>query len=201
MKKYMIFCLFAGFFLIQSQAGAQEIKIGIKGGANFASIESDLPEADDIISYHGGLFSRFSLADAIGLQVEALYSQQGADGIDLTYIQVPALFRLNLFTDKLGLYLGPQFSYLLEAEADYVERYPTLDESDIYKDLEFSAVGGLEVDVVGGLIIGGRYIYSLDNIDEEVTIDPSLSPGGISISPNFGGQKNEVFQLYLGYAF
>lgn len=209
MKKVFSTIFILSLIFITSDLSAQKFKFGIKGGANYSSLTGDdVKNQDAIVSYHGGLFTRFTFSK-IGVQAEALYSTQGADfkgnNVDLTYIHVPILLRGNFIAGKLGIYLGPQFGYLINAE--YGTKLPGVDAKDRYKDLDISAVVGAEFDIVAGLLVGARYYQSLSTIGEDFetttnTVNPIDGSQISTVVKTSGGDvKNQVFQLYLGYAF
>jgi len=208
MKKLLPFLLSLALIAIFSDSKAQEFKKGLKAGANFATLSGDdVGSPDNIISYHAGFFTRFTFTK-IGIQAEALFSSQGAeydgDKSTLTYLHVPVLGRINFVAGKLGIYLGPQFGYLLSAKNDF-DLPEGVDDKDLYTDLDVSGVVGAELDVAAGLIVGARYYQSLSSISEGYEYDETTVINGVSntssVSVSAGDVKNSVFQVYVGYAF
>lgn len=203
MKKLLSFAITIALCGIFNQGNAQELKFGIKGGANYSTLSGDdVKKQDNIVSYHGGLFTRFTFTK-IGVQAEALFSSQGADfngdRVDLSYIHVPILGRLNFIAGKLGIYLGPQFGYLISAKDDF--NTPGVDAKDRYKDLDISGVFGAEFDIAAGLLVGARYYQSLSSIGEDYEFDTTVLGTTTTTKVDGGDVKNSVFQIYLGYAF
>lgn len=209
MKKLSGLLIVSALLFLSQKIEAQEINFGIKGGANYATFSGDdISNQDAIISYHGGLFTRFTFTK-VGAQAELLFSSQGAEvgGNDatLSYLHVPLLGRLNFAAGKLGIYLGPQFGYLLNVD-DGVD-VPGVDAKDRYNDVEISAVIGAELDVAAGILVGARYYQGLNSIASDyeftrTTVNP-VTGGQITstVSQDGGDVKNQVVQIYLGYKF
>lgn len=208
MKKLLTISLAFALAGIFSNTQAQEFKKGIKAGANFATLSGDdVSDQSNIISYHGGLFARFTFTK-LGVQAEALFSSQGTDfdgdNVTLNYLHVPVLGRLNFIAGKLGIYLGPQFGYLLSANTDF-DLPEGVDDKDLYSDLDISGVFGAEMDVAAGLIVGARYYHSLSSIGEDVEFEQTVVSGNTTatstVTQEGGDVRNSVFQVYVGYAF
>lgn len=179
---------------------------GVKGGVNFATLNGDdFDSPDSRTSFHVGLVAEFPLAEIFSLQVEALYSGQGAkrnyaeltgnplnpvaEGeveFQLDYINVPVLAKVYLFKG-FSLEAGPQFSFLLNDEIDF---QPNDDDGDFPSPIrqsantfEFGVAGGLTFQTEMGLFAYGRY-----------------NQGITDIADDFDAQ-NSVFQLGIGYKF
>jgi len=126
----------AAIGLTQAQA---QLSFGVKAGANFSTISkidlssigpggkalSGLFESKYMPGYHVGLYTRYNLTPAMGVQAELLYSMMGykitspliADAsvkTQLHYLTLPVLFRYTL--PNIGLYaeLGPQAGFFLK---------------------------------------------------------------------------------------
>ncbi len=176
MKKVLFFAI---IFVGLSTAGFAQLKGGIKGGLNFASVDSDV-DTDGKTGYHFGLYAQAGLA-GIFIQPEILFSAKGAEDVDLSYVEVPILLRKN-FAKVLNIHAGPQFGFLLDAEADTGSG--TVDIKDDLKSMDLSAVVGAGVSLPGGLNGGLRYVLGLSDIND------------------FDGapeSKNRTFQIYIGY--
>ena len=66
--------------LIMSNASAQKINVGIKGGFNQYNIHNDNgAEYDAKSGFHLGLLGHIHLAKQLALQPELIYSAQGAE--------------------------------------------------------------------------------------------------------------------------
>jgi len=130
----LLMCAAIGLTHAQAQ-----LSFGVKAGANFSTISkidlssigpggqalSGLFESKYLPGYHVGLYTRYNLSPAMGVQAELLYSMMGykittplvADAsvkTQLHYLTVPVLFRYTL--PNIGLYaeLGPQAGFFLK---------------------------------------------------------------------------------------
>jgi hypothetical protein len=179
MKKILLLAAFvAGGFGMQ----AQGIDLGLKAGANFASING-ADNADNITSWHAGAALELNFVPVFSLQVEGLYSSQGAevDGEDfkLDYMSVPVMAKYYILPDRLSLMAGPQFSFLVNDDN------PWESAGDAYENesVDIAAAGGVELKIIKGLFAQARYTIGFNDVNN-----------------SFEG-KNAVFQLSLGYYF
>ena len=126
----------AAIGLTQAQA---QLSFGVKAGANFSTISkidfssigpggqalSGLFESKYLPGYHVGLYTRYNLTPAMGVQAELLYSMMGykitsplvADAsikTQLHYLTLPVLFRYTMPSSGFYAELGPQFGYFLK---------------------------------------------------------------------------------------
>ncbi|HNP17257.1 MAG TPA: porin family protein [Fulvivirga sp.] len=177
MKKILLFTMiFVGAYSFSSA----QVSGGIKGGVNFANVDSD-GNTDGTTGYHAGVFLNIGFA-GISLQPEVLYSLKGYKDVDLTYVEIPILLKKN-FAKVVNIHLGPQFGFLTKAEADFGGG--SQDIKDQLKGSDLSVVLGAGVDLPMGLSGGLRYVLGLSDIDD---------------SPVGGGSvKNRTFQVYVGY--
>lgn len=180
MKKIAAIVLF-GFLAMGMNA--QGLDLGIKAGVNFASI-SDATEASNRTGFVAGFFTALKFSEKVGLQVDLLYSQQGADldvgAFDLDYINIPALLKYY-FTDRLNIQLGPQFGFLINDETRTL-----VDEviQDVQvNNFDLDGVVGLGYDFLLGIRAEARYQFGFSDVLNE------------------GDGRNQVFTLMLGYSF
>lgn len=176
---------------VATAASAQEIRFGVKAGANYSSVTAD--ETDGIeskIGLQAGLLANFALSDLISIQPEVLYSQKGLqseadsdDKLKLNYIDVPLLVKVNAG----GLFFegGPQVGFL--AGAKITDGNEDRDIKDLYNTVDFGYVAGLGYQLESGPMIGLRYNGGISNINEG-----DANPNKI---------RNSVFQLYAGFLF
>jgi hypothetical protein len=184
-----------------SNKDSMAVSFGVKGGVNFATLDGgDIDSPDSRTSFHVGAFAEIPVADIFSVQVEALYSGQGAeydfrgtDGdkaeLQLDYINVPVLAKLYL-VKGLSIEVGPQFSFLVNDEFDY---NPNSDGGDIdlednaaapdFKTFQVGAAGGLTFQTESGLFATARYVRDLTDIAKDANI------------------QNSVFQLGVGFKF
>jgi len=208
MKLFKLLSVSALLFGAVTVATAQEdasnkdsmaVSFGVKGGVNFATLDGgDIDSPDSRTSFHVGVFAEIPVADIFSVQVEALYSGQGAeydfrgsDGdkaeLQLDYINVPVLAKFYI-VKGLSIEVGPQFSFLVNDEFDL---NPNSDNGDIdlddrgpdFKTFQVGAAGGLTFQTESGLFATARYVRDLTDIAKDANI------------------QNSVFQLGVGYKF
>lgn len=219
MKLFKLFSAGALMLGAVSVASAQDeatnknsmnMSFGVKAGFNFATIDGDnIESANARTSFHAGAFVEFPIADIFSIQVEALYSGQGAEyspnspllgengeilaeagnyntELQLDYINVPLLAKFYIF-EGFSVEAGPQFSFLLNDEFD---SKPTDGGGDLpspfrktANTFEFGMAGGVSFQTNMGLFATARYIRGLSDIADEVDLN------------------NAVFQVGLGYKF
>ena len=174
---------------------------GVKAGLNLADQKytSDGVTVDSKVrpGFHGGLFFTAMINEKFGFQPELLYSMQGCkldyssfaydSETAFNYLAIPLLARYNI-TDRISVHAGPQVGFLLSADFEIFDgtQVIEIDVQEEYKTMEISGAIGAEVDIVGGLGGGVRYVFGLNNINKEGIDDP-------------GKTKNSVFQIYLKY--
>jgi opacity protein-like surface antigen len=160
---------------------AQMFKFGLKGGANFSSLEGDNIESSKYTSFHVGGLVEISLLENLSVQPELLYSSQGAkfdeaavEDINYNYITVPVMAKFYLVSKKFSLEAGPQFSFLINQNV-----------SDQFKaeSFDFAVAGGLGYNITEHFFVQGRYVLGLTQANKEAEV------------------TNRVIQLSLGYIF
>lgn len=186
-KKHIITAI---ILVMTVTAQAQLVRIGIKGGLNYANqdgtditiTQGNYNKSDAITSYHAGLVAEIKLLDKLSLQPELLYSTQGATyknaveefKNELGYISIPLLAKIYL-TESISLELGPQASFLLSEKNKF-----DYQKSETF---EFSAVGGLGLNLTKNLFIQARYGLGLTEASKDAKT------------------KNSVVQLSAGILF
>jgi len=180
-----------------SNAQSMAVSYGIKGGVNLATINGDIDSPDSRTSFHAGVFAEFPIEHIFSIQVEALYSGQGAqfdfrgsDGdkaeLQLDYINVPVLAKFYLFKG-FSIEAGPQFSFLVNDEIDFNPNSNDGDQPsplrDELKTFEFGVAGGVTFQTDMGLFATARYNQGITDIADDLNI------------------QNSVFQLGVGYKF
>lgn len=176
MKKIFVIAFFACFTAVN----AQGIDFGFKAGANFASING-ADNADNITSWHAGAALELNFVPTFSVQVEGLYSSQGAKVEDedfrLDYISVPVMAKFYLLEDRLSLMAGPQFSFLVNDDNPFASAGDAYDNNSF----DIAAAGGLELKIIKGLFAQARYTIGFNDVND-----------------TFDG-KNAVFQVSVGY--
>lgn len=169
------------------------LKLGVKGGLNIASlkIEEDEPK-DARLGMNAGLLAHIHLTPGLSVQPEIMYSGQGMEDRitgttntwKMDYINVPVQLQYN-FNNGFRLQTGPQLGFLLNADIENQNGSHLDITRDIKKtDVSWTLGGGYLSN--SGLGIDARYNYGLTNINE---FDPS------------NPISHRVFQLGLFYMF
>lgn len=175
-------------------------RFGAKAGVNINKINGQSYSSGFTYNFQVGGFAQFNLTDRIGLQPEVSFVQSSAefsqeaneiyddlfrDGsqkkAQLNYLEVPVLLNINLGTSKrVKLQVGPAYGGLLKQTIDSLKS-----NRDIYKNAEWSAIGGLWIQLPL-LNIGARYKAGLTNIN---AID------------NRQSWRNQSIQVFVGLTF
>ncbi|PHS64118.1 MAG: hypothetical protein COB12_08255 [Flavobacterium sp.] len=171
--------------LLSATTFAQGIDVGIKAGANFAT----LTDVSDVSTRTGlvlGAFATIKFNDKMAIQGDLLYSQQGAKGdnglsdLELDYIIFPVVFKYYI-VKRLNIQAGPQFGNVIS-------------DNDLgdFQSFDVSGVVGIGIDLPLNLRITARYNFGLTDISfvnfyNDVTINTSA--------------RNSVFSLTAGFSF
>lgn len=180
--------------LLAAPASAQT-QFLVKGGLNTAFFSGeDADGLDPRLGVVAGAGLRFQATPSLGVQAEALYSQEGAveaDGsgtYELDYLDVPILLRAALPAGRLntfGVYAGPQLGIPLRAA--FVPEIGPEEEEQAATDvaLAFGADFGS-----GPFAVDARYVVGLvDAFDDEID--------GVPVTPL--ALRNQGLQLSLVY--
>jgi hypothetical protein len=176
--------LIAFIFLAAAASFAQGIDLGIKAGANFATL-TDVPNISPRTGLVIGAFATLKFTDKMALQGDLLYSQQGADNsglkdLQLDYIIFPIVFKYYI-VKRLNIQAGPQFGNVI------TDNY-----NANFQSFDVSGVVGIGLDLPFNLRVTGRYNFGLNNI------------GFVDLFSNSGittDAKNSVFSITAGFSF
>ena len=162
--------------------------VGIKAGTNISRLDfnSTRFESENTLDIHVGALGDLKLYRSLHLQVEALYSREGAKDQTLTYFNLPVLLKWYYLSD-FQLHLGPQFGFLLSAQEN---------EED-FKSQALSGVFGTGYESPGGILFDVRYSVGLSGI----LVDDFLIPSGSGYTISGIDAWSQNFQLSLGYKF
>ena len=224
MKKILF--IVAALFIVNS-VFSQDVKFGVKVGANAASlsgietsymsINMKMFEPDGMsIGYHGGLFANIGFGKLLGFQPEVLFSMQGGKhkasalfgefddelgnakmSYKLGYISVPLLLEVKPVAN-LGILVGPQFGYNVTRSA--TAEYDGEKETISGKDFDEDFMELQKFDV--GVAMGLQYSIT-DNLHIGARYYLGLMYGidesedGATVK----GFKNGVIQVSLGFSF
>lgn len=171
MKKFFLFLLSAA---VVSAATAQNVAIGIKGGANLTKIDGMKFKEGFNTSYQAGGFLEVDFTDKFGLQTEVLFSQSKvrqdtslsqvihfnhANDIKLDYLAIPVLLRYHV-SKLVTLHIGPQFGILINKNDNLLTNG-----QQAFKNGDFSLLGGVQLNL-SSFRIYGRYNIGLSNISD-----------------------------------
>ncbi len=190
-----------GAALLAAPAQSQTT-VGLRGGLNTAFwMGDDADGTDPRLGAVGGPFVRFDATPNLALQVEALYSQEGAketlvgeEGTyKLDYIDIPILARVALpisrFADA-GIYAGPSIGIPIRSEFEYDDGV-TVEESaktDLGVTLGadyWSGPFGVDLRYTAGLTkalndeIAGELVEPLDVRNQAFTVTVGYRFGGM----------------------
>lgn len=145
--------------LTPSTARAQ----GLKGGPIFSSFDAAQEDFGNNTGFEGGLFFGGNRRGAVGIQGEVLYAKKGSEDVDLHYLEIPLLLRINIGSHSLNGFSvygigGPFADIQIKATGPNGEKL-----SDFFErgDVGFLAGGGLEIT---RFIVEARYNWGLRGI-------------------------------------
>ncbi|MFP5437368.1 MAG: porin family protein [Bacteroidia bacterium] len=168
-----------------TKVNAQKIKLGVKGGLNFASVSGDNTKGIDVVTaFNFGVLSEIPIFEKFSFQPELMYSGQGYsfndDTIALSYLNISLMGKYYL-VKGLSVEAGPQIGFLLSAKNEKT------DVKDSFKTFDFGVNLGLGYKLNNGLNFGARYNVGLTDIND--------------VHNSSGKNKNAVLQLSVGYFF
>ncbi|CAH8294318.1 opacity protein-like surface antigen [Mariniflexile fucanivorans] len=170
MKKLLLSAAIAVFAM--SNINAQEVKFGVKAGADFASIRVDY-DGDNISTsetgFYLGAFAEIKISESFIFQPEVLYVSVE----DLDQIAIPLMAKIPV-SDKFNVLAGPALGILLDTAEDM-------------KSLNFGLEAGVAYDVSENFLLEARYNLGLANLQED-------APSGYSA-------KLSGFFVGVGYKF
>ncbi|MBL7872628.1 MAG: PorT family protein [Cyclobacteriaceae bacterium] len=196
MKK--IFCavlVMLGLGLAQQSVAQVQFALGIKGGPNFANLDTKSSPGENYknrTGFHAGAFALFKFAK-IGIQPELLFSKQGSNfqfnsgsgEANFDYINVPIILKLYTVAG-INIQAGPQFGFLSGGQLKQTIQGTTTTQAakDFYKGSDLSLALGLGWDLPFGLTLDARYNLGLSKIND---------------GSNNNDAKNQVFQVSAGF--
>jgi Outer membrane protein beta-barrel domain len=198
------------FLLIVNAAMAQKkalsmdrenfFRYGAKAGVNANKISGSAYSEGFNYNFQAGAFVQFNLTKRIGIQPEVNFVQTQSEFSDdpsdiyndifldgsqkkatLNYLEVPVFLNVNIGPSKrVKLQLGPAYGGLLKQTVDSLKN-----NGDLYKNAEWSAIGGLWIQLP--LVnFGARYKIGLTDIN---AIDDRQT------------WKNQAIQVFVGVTF
>ncbi|NER09795.1 Outer membrane protein beta-barrel domain-containing protein [Muriicola jejuensis] len=183
MKKVLILLLSLSVYAMN--VNAQDITFGIKAGANFSNLKTTFfgqglsPDGATSL-YIGGLVD-IGISENVHIQPELLYSIEGAKNSEISFVNVPLMFKYYLI-EGFNIQAGPQLGILVDAEGGTVA-------TDRLKGINFGLNFGAAFEIVGGFFADARYNLGIANIAD---YDPEFTDSKL---------RTKGFQLGVGYRF
>lgn len=199
----LLFLLIAYSFMASAQG---KLKFDIHTGGTLSYLHGantgKSANTDVKLGFSGGIGLELLLKKTLFVQTELNYQNlggrrdktlliplQGYEKYTFQYINVPLLLKLKIAQSGLGIYLGPQYGYLLNSSlktsAGYYEETDRLRKSDVSGIIGFEYfIPIFETKQIG---LSGRYQSSLIHIDNFNSNDLYI--------------KNRAFTFAIGYRF
>ena len=170
------YCFLLSFSLLWNFATAQDIKLGLKGGANLYDATGTAFKDGFNFGYQVGVFLELMATKKYGIQPEVLFSEStlrpgsnfsslydditvtGLTKIKLQYLNIPVLFNYKPIP-FLTLQLGPQFGILMSQTQSFKDNA-----IDAFKKGDLSVVGGAQLNILKFRIYG-RYAVGTKNLN------------------------------------
>jgi len=183
MKKLFFFS--AVVLLMSITAKSQSITFGVKGGANFSNLKVDTDAGggspDGATSLYVGGLVDLGISEKFHIQPELLYSIEGADDLDISFINLPIMGKYYV-TESLNVQFGPQIGFVVDAEGG----------TDDIKATNISLNFGAAYELPSGLFFDARYNLGVSDINDSDVED--FGVGDVEL-------RTKGFQIGLGYRF
>ena len=183
--------------IVMSQVQAQGLDFGIKAGLNYANV-SGIEDFNQRQGISAGLFAGARLGDKLGFQIDALYSQQGAEvdqsisqvisEFNLDYISIPIVLKYYL-TENVNIHAGPQLGILLNEETNVFKQTISAVEANTADWLGTIGVG---LDLPLGLRAEARYSFGLSRVNGSVSL-PDFD--------DLSNSRTQMTTLSIGYSW
>jgi hypothetical protein len=191
------------FLLLPPAALAQQI--GVKAGANFASLtpeEDEDPDTSRRLGAVGGVWVRMAPSDHFSFQVEGLFSEKGVtfeapglglvDSVDVRvrYVEIPLLARADFGASGSAARVfvvggaSPAFKLSARAKAVANGEEQTSDIDDAIYSVDVGLVGGLGLEL-GRALIEARYTHGVSHINTDDNGEDRI--------------RNRVFSVTVGF--
>lgn len=177
MKKIFLSAAVVMAFSFAAQAQSEEIKFGVKAGANFTNFDTEGGDVDGKTGFYVGALVDLPVSGNFHVQPELHYSNEGADEAKIDYIRIPVMAKYYVM-EGLSLQVGPEIAFKIATENDFMD--------ETTKSFDFGLGAGAGYELPMGLFFDVRYNLGLSNIND---IDLG------------GDVKNTGFQVGAGYRF
>ncbi|CAM1348256.1 porin family protein [Tenacibaculum crassostreae] len=171
-KLLLVVAMIAAGFTANAQT------FGVKGGLNVANVDVDTDfgggSPDGKTSFYLGGLVDFEISEKFHIQPEVLYSGDGFDGFDMSFLTVPVMAKYYV-AEGFNIQAGPQLGFLVDSDGD----------TDEMESFNFSLGLGAAYELESGLFFDMRYNIGLSNLSQDPSVDVST----------------KAFQVGLGYRF
>lgn len=172
--------------MIAAASYAQDIKFGVKAGADFSNWGGDDVEDLDLnmnYGYHVGGFAEIPLTRVLYLESGLYLSRKGFRAeeeifdvkVDVTntssYIDLPVLAKFAV-SRNYRLMLGPQFSYLLDNKLTLKAEGEKESDSSVegFNRIDLGLVAGMGYQFDSGLLLSANYDFGVTKLDDETNL-------------------------------
>jgi hypothetical protein len=183
----------------------EKVRIGLHGGLNVSSLAYKISGVSlgfgSQAGFFGGVDVTLPAAPDFVIQPELSFSQMGGKinlsntttnpiiskvVFTLNYLSLPVLFKYKIPNSGLGIYAGPQYSYLVKGYESVIA-HVAVSAKDVINSSDFSGIIGAEYYLPKGFGISARYQAGFINIGKDVSSGESV--------------KNNGFTFTLGYRY
>ena len=195
MKKLLLFVAVATLSITAAQS--QNVRFGVKAGANFSSVNGDdFDEAKGVTGFHVGGVAKIGINELLAIQPEILFSAQGYSvdlpgddvSVRLGYVNLPIMVDFTI-TDGLSLQGGPQFGFNVVSGYKYDgDDNEDFEEVEGIKTLDLGVGIGAQYILPINLFFQARYVIGFSDVYDDID---GFQPEG----------KNSVLSLSAGYFF
>jgi opacity protein-like surface antigen len=205
MSHFRYCTLIAAMLFVASPADAQ-FSVGVLAGANMANLDFKTDGGDlsteTLTGFMGGLVFDYAIGSNVAISVQPTYMGKGAKAtagdidpefsgnaeINLTYIELPILFRYSFGTGNIKPFVeaGPSIGFLSKAEWQVGEK--TEDIQETVKSTDFSGSFGAGIDLgVGNFtaFAGARYSMGLSDIIDQTDGTEEVKTKGVQVLVGF----------------
>ena len=172
--------------MIAGPSYAQEIKFGVKAGADFSNWGGDDVDALDLdmnYGYHFGGFAEIPMARTLNLESGIYLSRKGFRaeeellGMELdvintsTYLDLPVLAKYAI-TKNYSINAGPQLSYLLDNKVTVKAAGEKESDKSVqgFNRFDLGLVAGMGYQFNNGLLFSANYDFGLTSLDDETNM-------------------------------
>jgi len=161
-----------------------QFSLGIKGGVNYSTINSDNLKNSSVAGYQVGAFAR--LGGGVYLQPELYLSSNGGEfksndnsvsgNVHFTNLNVPVLLGLRFGPKNLNLRVmaGPEYISVLSKDESFSQNFNNaFNNFDDYKKNNWGYQAGFGVDL-GAITADLRYQGYLSHIDQNYNQQPHI---------------------------